>query len=333
MERISGKFDLVGRAIEPIHHGSGSVGNTQMLRTQRIYSQTVGKIVKLPFISGNTIKHMIRVGAVKFAVNAMELQDGTLSKPIVHLLFSGGALGKKGSTVRIDKARELESLFPVLSLCGYSAANVMPPSKIRTGHVHLVCLENNFRMPSDLLERPESKMRANEFRGEEFGTRHEATRIDHEAKRLLPSAQVKKDTKLLTEAAKNMDDSKPREKQNGTGQMIYDFEVVIAGSLWWSTLKFDDLTPLESIALQSAFIQSAQDVSNDGNPIYSVGGKSSVGFGKMSFQFCQPSGPKYEPTSDLTNFKGENSALALSKYGNHLRSNKEQILDILDKIV
>ena len=335
MNRVTGKLELVGRALEPIFHGSGSIGNTQCLRTQRIYSETVSKVVKLPFISGNSLKHLIRVGAAKFAIKAMGIEDGSLSKPVVHLLFSGGALGKKGSTVRLDKARELEELFPVLSLCGYSAANVMPPAKIRTDHIHLVCLENSFRLPSNLLDKEEATMRANEFREEEFGTRHEVTRVDNMARRLLPPEQLDKETKLLSAAADKMNSNEPREKQEGSGQMIYDFEVVIPGSLWWSTLSFYDLSAFEIAALQSAFIQEAQGLSGDGGTIFSLGGKSAVGFGKISFKMlgllAQPTGPKYKPSSKLVFGKIDPKA-TLDKYGNHLLDNKKRILEILEAV-
>ena len=94
----SGRLDFVGRALDPTHHGAGTFGNTQILRTQRIYSPTIERMVAMPYISGNSFKHMIRASAAKFALEAMAVEDGSLTKPVVHLLFSGGSLGKTSAS-------------------------------------------------------------------------------------------------------------------------------------------------------------------------------------------------------------------------------------------
>jgi hypothetical protein len=309
------------------------VGNTQILRTQRILSSTVGRLVAVPYISGNSFKHLIRAGAAKFALEAMAIEDGSLTKPVVHLLFSGGSLGKKGSTVKIDKARELEKLFPVLSMCGYSAANVMPRSKLVVDHMHLVCLENQFRMPKHLKETPEAAMRMAEFRSEEFGTRHEPTRMDLVARRMLSEETVAADQKALAVVVDQAKRGAPApDKQEGTAQMIYEFETVAAGSLWWGGLYFDELTELELAALKSGLAYASRGKAGDGGIVFMMGAKSSVGFGRVSAQFSgsirELAVPQYEP-SDLPIPKEDTADTGLDGYVSHLREKKEDILALL----
>lgn len=333
--RKSGRLDLEARSLEPLHHGAGTSGNTQILRTQRIYSPTIERIAHLPYISGNSLKHMIRVGATKFALNVMEIEDHALTKPIVHLLFSGGALGKKGSIVRIDKARDLERLFPVLSMCGYSAANNMPPSKIRVDHLHLVCNENLFRMPGHLQKTPEASRRMAEFRSEEFGTRHESTRIDHVARRMLPQETIDKDQELLSIAAEQAECKIARGKQPGSAQMIYEFEVLSPGTLWWGGLWFDELTELEFAALKSGLAYASRGKAGDDGIIFMLGAKSSVGFGRVSAKFTgairEISTPQYKP-SELPVPDHKNDKKELNSYVNHLQSNKKDILTLLQMV-
>lgn len=330
--RSSGRLDFEGRSVDPIHHGEGSSGNTQVLRTQRIYSPTVERLVKLPYISGNSLKHLIRAGAARFALEAMGIEDGSLTKPVVHLLFSGGALGKKGSTVKLDRARDLEGLFPVLSMCGYSAANVMPPSKLKIDHLHLVCQENLFRMPAHLQQTPEAAKRMAEFRSEEFGTRHEPTRIDHAARRLLPAAVIEADQESLALAATDWDRGVAREKQEGTAQMIYEFETVAAGALWWGGLYFDELTELEIAALKSGLAYAARGSAGDGGIIYMVGGKSAVGFGRISLQFSGALRGITAPQYAQSDLPVPTESDKLDGYIDHLRSNKEDILSLLKAV-
>jgi len=83
----------------------------------------------VPFISGNSFKHTIREAGVDHALTAMGVADGSLTKPVVDLLFSGGHLSKSGSAVNLSKARALAELFPILGVCGYSA---------RSGHIEIV---------------------------------------------------------------------------------------------------------------------------------------------------------------------------------------------------
>lgn len=315
----SGMLTFTATAIDPIHHGAGSEGNTQLLRTQDIILDD-GTPARVPFVSGNSIKHQIRDGGVRFALEAMTLPNGSMSKAVIDLLFSGGSLTKSGSAVNLEQARKIAELFPVLSLCGYSAGNFMQDSKIRVGHLHLVCKENSWRLPDNLRDDRHILQRAASFRGEEFGTRHEASR-----------SQIV--FKLLT-----TEDKEAKLKGNAeSNQMIYDFEVVRPGSKWFGDIIFDDLTEFELMALRSAMERACIDHHGD-TWIYNVGAKAAVGFGRMAFVFNGGlrdtlSAPQYLDRTGIAPNDDDANKDAMAAYIEHLRNRRVEILDALNAVV
>ena len=323
--RISGRLDLHAVALDAIHHGAGVSGNTQILRVQEIVTPD-GRAARVPFVSGNSIKHMIRDGAVRFALDAMAVEDGSLSKPVVDLLFSGGRLTKGGGgAVRLDSARRLEELFPALSLCGYSAGNYMAGSKIRCSNLHLVCAENTWRVPPQLGDHPMLVLRAGALRGEEFGTRHDAARLPA-AKRVLALADLRQQEVALGKRADG-DVSKL-----DTTQMIYDYQTVVAGSHWWGWIEITDLPEGELSAFRSGLSMACQGRHTDGGYIFAVGAKSSIGLGRISIAFAGSirapvAAPAYESTDLLPADES-----GLSGYVRGLRSQREEILSTLQEM-
>jgi len=237
-------------AIEPIHHGAGTSGNTALLRRQNIVTPD-GESVRVPFVSGNSLKHRIRYHAAKFMIEALEVEDGTLAKGEIDLLFSGGSLTKSGSVMDVARARKVAEWLPAVSMCGYSCGNVMTESKIMVANLHMVCSENAWRLPADLEGSPHASRRCNGSTSEEFGTRHDTLR-GQQATRLVDS-----------------------ESGADSVQMIYDFEVINAGAMFWSAIRCVDLTPREECALASSFLYGSD---TESVPMH-VGAKASTGYG------------------------------------------------------
>ncbi len=328
---MSGRLSFVATAIEPIHHGAGAVGNTQILRVQEIMLPD-GTTTRVPFISGNSFKHLIREGGAMFAIGAMGVKAGTLTKPVVDLLFSGGHLSKSGSAVNLGTARKIAELFPVLSLCGYSAGNFMQSSKIVVDHLNLVCSENTFRMPENVAQKLPAKLRAAAFRGEEFGTRHEATRNPSVDKLLVASERASRE-KLLKGKLETGDKSK-----GGSSQMLYEFEVLMPGTVFYGGLYFDDLTALEMAALRSALEYQSMGKHADGGLVYRLGGKGSVGFGRVSVVFDGGlretiSPPSFSPNEGIMPMGKDADKDAMAAYVEHLRKNKNEIISCLEEVV
>lgn len=324
----SGKLDIHAVALDPIHHGGGTSGNTQVVRTQEVILAD-GTVGRVPYISGNSIKHMIRDGAARYALDAMAVEDGSLSKAVVDLLFSGGQLTKSGGAVRIDKARRLAEVFPALSLCGYSAGNMMTQSKVRVDHMHLVCAENRWRVPPQLVEHPLLERPGGAFRGDAFGTRHDAIG--------LPAAR----RVLALEDAAGADNGAVKRSRGDrakldTTQMIYEMEVVLPGSHWFGALHFVDLTEGELMALRTGLSYPCEGRHADGGYVYRLGGKGAVGYGRVSMAFAgtlrEPVRPQDHTPSDVAlpvvaADAGNDSRLAA--YTQELHEHRGEILDLL----
>lgn len=245
------RIEIRATAIEPIHHGTGSIGNTSLLRQQQIITPD-GRPARVPFISGNSLKHRIRYHAVRYMLDRVKPEPGSLTKAEIDLLFSGGSLSKSGSAMDLSVIRRVSEHLPAVSLCGYSVGNVMTSSKVRASHLHLACEENAWRMPKDLIGDPRSGVRAASARSEEFGTRH--------------------DSKRGQDATKLLDD-----QGADSVQMIYSFQVISPGSVFWGSVEGVDLTEHELAALVTAFAYGSE-ASHNKLPMH-VGAKASTGFG------------------------------------------------------
>lgn len=321
--RLSGRIDITATALEPIHHGAGTEGNMQMLRVQDVVLPN-GDPARVPFISGNSIKHMIREAGARFALDAMQVQDGTLTKAVTDLLFSGGALTKVGSTVNLERGRKLESLFPLLSLCGYSAGNVMTQSKVRVDNLHLACTENAWRMPTTLSELPPAAKPAGALRGRGFGTRHESSRRPHVAKMLTEGEHAR-----LQELADKKD-------KGDSAQMIYDFQVIKPGAIFWGALHLDDISEMEQAALKSALGTACEGRAADGGYLFRVGAKASNGHGLVSMQLSgslrEPvRAPEFSESTELVAL-GE-SPSDVAQYAAHLREHSDEIASALAEVM
>jgi len=316
-----------------VHHGAGSDGNRQILRKQVAVDPTTGRRYRVPFISGNSLKHMIRAGAARFALHAMGVEPGTLGKGEIHLLFSGGALSGGGATVPLKQIRELERLFPAISMCGYSAGNNMTSSKLSCDHTHLVCAENAWRVPESLRGHAHTELRVGELIHDDFGTRHEPTRADATARRLLKGEDAERDLDLLAAAASK---SKKAKKANDTAQMLYTFETVIPGAVWYGGLYYDDITGHELAALKSGLAMATRGSDPDGKLRLHMGAKSSIGFGRISAQFSgsirKLDVVSYEPSTLPVPTQASREGEDVMSYVAHLKDNKGAILKVLKDI-
>lgn len=322
--RTTGVVAFRATALEPLHHGGGTSGNTQLLRMQSMVNPSTGKPYRVPYLSGNSIKHRIRYHAVQYALDVLGTEDQSLTKAEVDLLFSGGHLNKSGTAINLEKARQLERLFPALSMCGYSAGNTINDSKLRVSHLHLVCAENAWRLPEDLRSVALASVRSGALRADEFGTRHdmEGRAV---ATRLLDATEAKEREKA--KAAK-LTKRGPKDKadKGDSSQMIYDFQVVVPGSQFWGSVHFYDLTELELAALASSFHYGSAGA-DGGNTLMHLGAKASVGFGLMSVELrgAVRSQPAEYRASKLLAADNDAQKDRAEMYNEHLRGNRDAI--------
>lgn len=324
--RHTGKIEITATALSPIVHGAGTSGNSQLLRQQDWFfiDPTTKKPIrcKVPFVSGNSIKHRIRNSAIRYALDAMGVEDGTLSKPEVDLLFSGGHLAKGGAAIDLSSARKLAELLPPLSLCGYSAGNAMEESRLMVSDLHVVCAENAARIPDDLATHPMLGVRAGELRGEEFGTRHDQA-TKHAGRRWLTDGAADAVAKRAGDKLLAPPKNKASEERGDSAQMIYDFGTIVAGSVLWGSVDYADLTEGERAALVSAFVYWSTDRRGD-QLVCGVGAKNSIGYGMLKFDLrtsMRIAAPSFEERALIV--EGDTEA---GRYRAHLRDRKDEII-------
>jgi hypothetical protein len=231
--RLQAVIPLTITLVSPLHHGAGTSGNSQLLRTQEL-TLPDGSAAVVPFVSGNSLRHAIRHACAEVTLGAVGARQGSLSKPVVDLLYSGGAL-TASPTAQIDLAahRQLDALWAPAGLLGYSGRGQIWAGSLYVDHLSLVCAENAWRMPEGLRDHPQAQLPAAGLRDEEFGTRHDpvGTSVD----RWL-------DMDLWTEMP----------TQERTSQMIYDWQVIKAGATLYGALRLAGATVAHAQALRVA---------------------------------------------------------------------------------
>ncbi|GAA3878405.1 hypothetical protein GCM10022243_48890 [Saccharothrix violaceirubra] len=252
--------------VAPLHHGAGTAGNTSLIRTQRMVRPD-GTVAQVPFVSGNSLRHGLRAGLAWHAVRTLGVEDGGLSKAVVDLLWSGGAITRTGSQTDLALLRRVEHLYPPLALMGYSAAADMTAGTLAVDQLHLVCAENAWRLPGRLAGDPRAARPASAFRGEEFGTRHD-----------VAGTPVDRYTALADELVPT------------TTQMIYEHQVVLPGAALYGGLV---LTPAATDAQLRVLLVALDEImpaDRDGVRVLQLAAKRGVGYGTCRVDLDLPDG-------------------------------------------
>lgn len=288
-------------AVEPISHGAGTSGNTQLLRTADVILPD-GRRTAVPYVSGNSLRHTLRAALAWHLVRTLQLPEKSLSKRVVDLLWSGGALTSTGNQADLELNRRVHTRLPGVGALGYSAQSDIVAGTLWVDNIHLVCQENRFRLPVHLADHPHAKLPAGAMRTETFGTRHDVagTPVDRYIALLDNTGEL------------DLGTAEPLP----TTQMIYDMQVIKPGAVLWSGLHLYAPTAGHVAALAVAVDEAAPEVA--GHRILPLGGKRSVGFGSCRLQ------------ADLT-VLGDVAELR-AQYEAHLHAHREEILTLLDEV-
>lgn len=231
----------------PFHHGSGTQGNTSLLRTQDVV-QPDGTVARVPYLSAASIRHGLRDALAWHTVHTLDIEPGTLTKTTVDLLWSGGAVTSTGSRTDLDMLRRVDTLYPALSLLGYAAKSDIVEGTLRASDLILVCEENRHRVTTATGA---TLHRASAYRAEEFGTRHDQA--------TSPAGRY-----IQTAAGGDLT----------TAQMIWDTQILITGSEMQGTLS---LTPAATDMHQTVLMAAWSLWQQDG--VAHLGAKTAQGYG------------------------------------------------------
>jgi hypothetical protein len=288
-DTVTATIPITLTALEPVHHGAGTSGNTARIRKQDACTPD-GARIHVPFVSGASVRHGIRDALAWLVAEHCAIPDQSIPKGAVDLLWSGGALTASGAQTDLQARRDRHALLPVLELLGYSWGNDLVRGAMLASNVHLACEENRWRMPAHVNAMPVAALRASDLLGEEFGTRHDVDGgpVDRLVEQVM------------------FGDAAPT-----TTQMIFDMEVVQAGSTWYLELAVDNAIPGVVDALAAAL----RRVTAGG--VWHLGAKRAQGYGRCAVV-----------ASDMSRLTADLSAAA-DRHVDHLRGHAAAIREIL----
>jgi hypothetical protein len=251
------KNEGIIEAISPItQSGDAKTGASVLLPRQRQSIEDTDEFTELPFISGNSIRGILR----RLIMNDLcELIDFKFTQiDVFHSFMDGGKLQQMGSSqgsIDLDLRTKLKEIPPV-HLFGFSVGNQQIPSILKVGHALICCSENKFRIPEKYR-----RLCNNEH----------YNFLDH-----------------LFFTRKDEIDNSGIEKEEGGDpvQMKVDIEVYIPGTKFYH--YFEIVNPSD---IEVSCFGRLIEVWNQGP---TIGGKSSSGYGSIALKYEDiPDSKKY----------------------------------------
>lgn len=278
MEQIRHEFIL--EAATPVAHHSETFGNSAVLMDRKVRSRD-GRFVRVPIITGDTLRHGMREAAAYALLDAAGLlsASGQLGEAALRLLFAGGMVTGKGdgSAISLDQYRRMSDLIPSIALFGGCADNRVIPGRLYVDDAQLACSETAHLLPAwvgEWLQAEQTRLDSARAHIEEVQrVRMDPTLDPGKRKLLSASAQGEVAQRLLaSETAHVSDDAVGREDAKST-MMPRRFEVLVQGSLFYWSVSATCYSELDRDTFYVAlgtFLSGAR-----------VGGKRATGHGKL----------------------------------------------------
>lgn len=177
-----------------VHGGGTDDSNIVLFRRESIIHD--GRIVKVPVLSGNAVRGVLRRSGAWLLSDLLGWRDTPPSKTVVRIVSSGGAL-RQEAALPVETEAEARKL-PHLGLFGGSWAGSIHPGSLVVRKVYPVCAETSS------LTGVQSDLKAGRLLDLEQFTRHDSSPV---------------------EASEPDETGEPDE----TNQMIYQVETLSAG--------------------------------------------------------------------------------------------------------
>lgn len=145
------RYDGTLTTLSPLHHGGDeNTGNVRLLRAVKMM-QPNGRTVRIPLISGNAIRGVLRRKLTRDLLDRIEY---TIESPKMHhALYTGGVLeASSDATAMMDIAfrRTLRDAIPPLELFGTAIGNQMISGCLTVNQALPICLESEAGLPPSL---------------------------------------------------------------------------------------------------------------------------------------------------------------------------------------
>lgn len=273
------RYEFLLEASTPLAHHAEVFGNSAVLMDRKVRLPD-GRFVRVPCVTGDTMRHGMREAAAYSLLDAAGLlKEGSLSEAALRLLFAGGMVTGRGdaSVVRLDAYRRMVDLIPTMALFGGCADNRVIPGRLDVDDAQLVCEESRHAMPSwvlDWMREHQSEAASRRSHVEVVQRVRMDPALNPGKRRLLTAgAAAAVEQRLLeSEAAHHADSDIERQAAKST-MMPRTFEVLVQGSLlFWrvGAACYSDLDEDTFHVALGAFLANAQ-----------VGGKRATGHGRL----------------------------------------------------
>jgi len=233
-------------ALTPIvHHGDEKTGSTPVLRAMTHWDPEQADFVRLPFLSGNAIRGVLRRLVMADLVD--RLGYTVRSPKLHHALYTGGALESTDETtgsIDLGFRNQVREAFPPLGLFGTVVGNQMIPSSLRVDLAVPYCRE--YRSYLDGIDDPRLQYSVRTFTDFSFATRRDDLRAE-------------------------------REEDEQAVQMLIEFEAFVPGTRFAHGFYLVYPSDLEVACLGHALALWREQ------PF--IGGKAGSGYGRIAFQY------------------------------------------------
>ena len=174
-------------ALSEIHHGGDEqTGNVRLLRSIKMWDVDAGKLVRVPVISGNAIRGVLRR---KLMHDLLERIDyGVTSSKLHHALHTGGLLestGEVSGSLDLPARRKLSATIPPLALLGTAILNDMIPGQLTVDFARPFCREMAWALRLQGYDDARIDHGARSFRDFTFTTRRDDLRAGEEAHQMI----------------------------------------------------------------------------------------------------------------------------------------------------
>lgn len=322
------QFTFVLEAETPVAHHEENIGN-QAIFMRRKVRQPDGRFVRVPYVTGDTMRHGLReAGAYSFLDAAGLLEEQALSEAALRLLFSGGMVTGRGDAgvVNMDRYRELSTLCPPLKLLGGCCDNRTVPGQIEVDEATLICAEQSHRIPENVREWLNGSEQPSFREHLEVSQRVRMDVLLNPSKRelLLPDVQIEVGHRLTAAEKAHTDNDAIASDEAKSTMLPRTFERLAEGSrFWWRvTAHCTSLLDVDTLMVMvGAFLSNCK-----------VGGKKATGHGRLrcvkawDMQIARPSeaGTAVDPTA----LGGRVGSL----FRDHVAAHKDQVRQWLKSV-
>lgn len=142
------RWEGTATAVSSIAHGGQPLGTVTYLRREKFLLPD-GRLEEIPVVSGNAVRGILRDVAADLWWSKVGSPQLTL--PVVHALWSGGALAKStGTPVSGTRLAELRRAVPVVSVFGAAGGGRIIDGCLQVGKLVPICAETAHLVPEHL---------------------------------------------------------------------------------------------------------------------------------------------------------------------------------------